>query len=351
MRFINAIFTADSGEVWSNQEILPHYERAVESLSLTTPKHDELMKAVRFFLMGKRTRRGVPDWLNLKTFQERATAFETNAERALDTLAQQILQATEEKGIIFDAILTTTSSGNLMPGLSYRLAYRLKPVVRKDSMMIDLGNVGCTGGIKILHLANQLKANFNNILLVSVELPSTFIDWKAKNIDVWQGHCTFGDGAAALWISSQAEQGEMALQLEQFNDIQQAETGLNLIHWGYSDYYTFRLANEKMFNQDVKRFITDALRDAETTWKQTTHWAIHPAGITLLLRVSRKLGLPREALSYSVAHYERFSNMSSASILHILKDIAVDVPAGTPINLITMGAGFNVIYGCIIKER
>ncbi|RKZ78989.1 MAG: hypothetical protein DRR19_25605 [Candidatus Parabeggiatoa sp. nov. 1] len=352
MRFINAIFTtATPGEVWSNKDIFPHYERAINALPLADEEHDKLMKAVRYFLMGERTRRGIPNWLDLQHFKERAMAFETSAEAILDTLAEQITQATEGSGIVFDAILTTTSTGNLMPGLSYRLAHRLKQVVRPDSMMIDLGNVGCTGGIKALNLANQLDSAFENILVVSLELPSTVINWNGTSVDVWQGQCTFGDGAAALWVSKRPELGEMALKLEQIKYVQQAATGLNLIRWGYSDYYTFRLANEKTFNRDIQAFVAEALWNTESIWRQTTHWAIHPAGITLLLRLSRKLGLPREALSYSVAHYEKFSNMSSASILHILKDIAVDVPVGTAINLVTMGAGLNVIYGCVKKEK
>jgi len=44
-------------------------------------------------------------------------------------------------------------------------------------------------------------------------------------------------------------------------------------------------------------------------------------------------------------HYREFSNMSSVSVLHVLKTLAETAPAGSAINLLTMGAGFDVIYG------
>ena len=43
--------------------------------------------------------------------------------------------------------------------------------------------------------------------------------------------------------------------------------------------------------------------------------------------------------------------MSSASIVHVLKEIAAETPAGSAINLLTMGAGFNVIYGRVRRAR
>ncbi|MDA0748586.1 MAG: hypothetical protein O2954_18870 [bacterium] len=351
MRFINGIFTATCGDVWGNEDIFPYYERAIEELAIATPEKTELVDAVRYFLVGKRTRWAVPNWLVLRHFKDRAAAFEAGAERALDALALQILPAAEAAGVVFDAVVTTTSTGNLMPGLSYRMAHRLRRCVRSDSMLVDLGNVGCTGGLKALHLVNGLDPSFAHVLVVSVELPTTLVNWTSAKVDVWQGNCTFGDGTAALWVSLEAEMGETALALEALHDVQQAGDGLDLIRWGYEGYYTFHLANEKTFNKNVRVMVGDALQDVDPRWLQVPYWAIHPAGIALLMRLSRKLGLPREATLASVAHYNDFSNMSSASILHILQAVAADAPVGAGINLLTMGAGFNVVYGRVRKDR
>ena len=83
-----------------------------------------------------------------------------------------------------------------------------------------------------------------------------------------------------------------------------------------------KLADEANFEQAVKGFVTKALAQVERTHLEAPHWAIHPAGIVLLSRLRRKLGIPKAALAPAISHFEQYSNMSSAGILHILKAVA-----------------------------
>jgi predicted naringenin-chalcone synthase len=351
-RYINRIYIATPGVLLTNQTLLQRYEAALKALPLEEPDFETLRDTVRYYLMGERSRYTVPDAFELEHFASRARAFETQAEAALDALGDQILSSMGSSGgIVFDGIIATTSTGHLMPGLSYRMAHRLKGLVKPDGLLLDFGGVGCTGSVKALNLTRSLGPHLDNLLIVSAEFPTTLINMKSTDPDVWQGNCTFGDGAAALWVSSKPDRGTTALRLGALRYAYQADSGLDLIRWGYEAYYTFRLADEKTFERNVIDVVHDALKDAEPAWRDAPCWAIHPAGITLLLRLSRRLGLTREVLTPSAEHYKRYSNMSSASILHILKDIAGSAPEGTPINLLTMGAGFNVLYGQVIKER
>ncbi len=352
MRYINSIITANVGHEMDNAVLWQLFEPRLAKVQLEKPLSEELRSFVQYCLVGQRTRFMFADDMNeMQDFQSRARLFQTGTEQALDKLAAQIRPMAETAAITFDAVLTTTSTGNLMPGISYRLAARLKGIIRSDSMMLDLGNVGCTGSSKALNLARALNDSFKNILLVAVELPSTLLDATSPRMDIWQGNCTFGDGAAAVWVSSSPNAGEMALALEDLHYSHQAGTGLDLIRWDYRRYYTFALADEKTFNNDVRQFVMNALSATEAGWKNEPRWAIHPAGISLLVRIGRKLGIPTEAMQPSLEHYRRYSNMSSASLLFILKELAAKTPSTAAINLLTMGAGFNVIYGRVRKER
>lgn len=349
MRFINEIFTTQIGKPWSNQDLLQIFEPALKALPLDEPDYLELRDAVRYYLVGDRTRRAAHDPDALRTFESRARAFETGVDRALDDLVAHIVSALDA-GVVFDAILTTTSTGHLMPGISYRMAHRLGSLVRTDSLFIDLGGAGCTGSLKAVNLARALDASIRHILVVSVELASILVNTASTDPDVWQGNCTFGDGAAALWISPDPDRGTLALRLDEMHYTQQADTGLHLIHWDYGDYYTFRLADDATFNRDVQRIVAGALKETEPSWRDEPCWAIHPAGISLLVRLSHKLNLSADVLKPSIAHYKQYSNMSSASILYILKDLAGSAPSRSYIHLLTMGAGFNVIYGRVQKD-
>jgi alkylresorcinol/alkylpyrone synthase len=352
MRYINEIFCAAPGEVWDNQRLLAEFEPLIEKLPLPEAEMVSLRDFVRFQLVGERSRRTLlEDWTSIRHFQTRAEAFERGAERALEALAEQIAPAAEAAGVTFDAVITTTATGNLMPGLGYRAARRLPGHIRPDSLLFDLANVGCTGSVKALNLARSLDVSFRNILIVAVEVPTTLVDTTGTGRDLWQGNCTFGDGAAAMWISADPEQGSSALALEEIRFWQRADTGLDLIRWAYRDYYSFALADQKTFDRDVRDFVTAALNETEAGWKEEPRWAIHPAGLLLLMKISRKLGIPSEAIQPSAAHYREYSNMSSASIVHVLKTISETTAPQEAINLLTMGAGFNVLYGRVRRIR
>jgi predicted naringenin-chalcone synthase len=351
-RFINAIFTVPLGRVVDNATLLSAYEARIERLGLERAADEALRRMVRFWLVGDRTRHMfVPDVDSVSDFESRARLFEAGAGVAVEALGSQVERMAEAGRITFDAVLTTTSTGNLMPGLSYRLARRLGGLVRRDSLLVDLGNVGCTGSAKALALARALDAAYRHVLVVAVELPTTLLETRTARPDVWQGNCTFGDGAVAMVVSAAPDLGDMGLALEDLRYHQQADSGFDLIHWAYGRYYTFALADEKRFDREVAQCVIDAIgADPSAAGEGEQRWAVHPAGVLLLLRLRKKLGVTVEALAPSVQHYRRYSNMSSASLPFVLADVAAGTPRGATINLLTMGAGFNVMHGRVRRE-
>src|SRR4051794_30660846 len=136
MRFINRIFTATMGERWDNRRLMAAFAPLIERLPMEDEPRGRLLDFVRFQLVGERGRRTVlEDWSALDSFASRASAFERGAELALDALCEQIAPAAEAAGIRFDAVIATTATGNLMPGLTYRAAQRLGGLVRPDSLL------------------------------------------------------------------------------------------------------------------------------------------------------------------------------------------------------------------------
>ena len=194
-RYIHQIFTPDTGQLVSNEELKAFYFEVLDRSTFDHATRDQLRESVNYFLMGARSRKSVADWRSLKTFADRATQFEAAADNAVVQVADQVREAVGPH-VEFDAILTTTSTGSLMPSISYRLAKQLPDHVRTDTMMVDLGHVGCTGGVKLLNLVTQLGPAMRHCLLVSLEFPTTLINTETALVDVWQGNCTFGDGGA-----------------------------------------------------------------------------------------------------------------------------------------------------------
>src|SRR5690606_13692402 len=73
-------------------------------------------------------------------------------------------------------------------------------------------------------------------------------------------------------------------------------------------------------------------------------WAVHPGGRSVLDHVQAGLSLPDEAMGYSRDVLRDYGNMSSATILFILKRILADdsLPDGARVAGLCFGPGLTV---------
>jgi alkylresorcinol/alkylpyrone synthase len=70
-------------------------------------------------------------------------------------------------------------------------------------------------------------------------------------------------------------------------------------------------------------------------------WVSHPGGPKVIDAINASLNLPPEALELTRRSLGEIGNLSSASVLHILRDtIAKKPPSGSPGLMLAMGPGF-----------
>ena len=70
-------------------------------------------------------------------------------------------------------------------------------------------------------------------------------------------------------------------------------------------------------------------------------WVSHPGGPKVIEAITATLGLPDDALELTWRSLSEVGNLSSASVLHVLRDtIAKQPPQGSPGVLMAMGPGF-----------
>jgi alkylresorcinol/alkylpyrone synthase len=94
---------------------------------------------------------------------------------------------------------------------------------------------------------------------------------------------------------------------------------------------------ERYLADDVTGFLTThdlAVEDIHT-------WVSHPGGPKVIEAITATLGLPDDALELTWRSLAEVGNLSSASVLHVLRDtIAKRPPAGAPGLMMAMGPGF-----------
>ena len=97
-------------------------------------------------------------------------------------------------------------------------------------------------------------------------------------------------------------------------------------------------------------------RDASLTdlpYRDITHWAIHPGGRSILDKVQSRLELTDEQLIPARETLRNFGNMSSATVLFVLKHI-LDLPpleGDERICSMAFGPGLTVETGLFTKVR
>ena len=331
------------GVPWSNQELFNAIQASLERW-LGAQERKALLDLVRLFLIGSRTRYvQCPDFLNFNSFEDHARAFETAAEDSLRAVATEVAKNGPSQ---FDAIIVVSSTGLSMPGLADRAANLVQNRVSRRALLLDVGNAGCTGSSRALQIGANLGPEVREILIVALEPTSTLADPRSLERSNWQGVCTFGDGAAGVWLSCESAPG--GAHLDKIVSWHGNEP--DLIRWEKgSNYYRFGLTDPDGFESSVRREILEATTQIGWNKKSGALCAVHPAGIMLLLSLAKKLELDRATLEPSIRHFRTFSNMSSASILHILHELLATAHAGQEVRWLTMGTGFHVVYGLCTK--
>jgi len=342
-RYIQAVYAPVVGVPWSNQELFNAIQASLERW-LGQEERKALLDLIRLFLIGSRTRYvQCPEFLKFNSFAHHTEAFERAADESLRAIAAEIARNGPAQ---FDAVIAVSSTGLSMPGLADQTANVVRDRVNRHSLLLDLANAGCTGSSRALQLGANLGSEIRDILIVVVEPTSTLADpWSVERSN-WQGVCTFGDGAAGVWLSS--EPGNGAAHLGKIVSWHGNEP--DLIQWEKgSNYYRFGLADPDGFERSVRREILEATAQIGWDKKSGVLCGIHPAGIMLLLSLAKKLDLDRATLEPSIRHFRSFSNMSSASILHILRELLTTAHSGQEVRWLTMGTGFHVVYGLCTK--
>ena len=243
----------------------------------------------------------------MRFFQEHAFPL---ARRALDQL-----KLADRKDEVTHLILTTCT-GFYAPGLDIEVVehYGLKPSVERTIV----GFMGCYAGMNALKLARHIVRSDNaaRVLILNIELCTLHLK-PTDNLEQMLSFLLFADGCSASIVSAE----EKGIELQSFHSTVMPESG-DQITWAIGGSgFDMNLSGKVpgTIAAGLPACLPDILSGCGM--HQFRHWAIHPGGRTVLDAVREGADLPEELLESSRRVLRDFGNMSSATIMFVLKDI------------------------------
>ena len=242
-------------------------------------------------------------------------------------------------------VITVSCTGFFAPGPDYRIVrdLGLSPATER----YHVGFMGCYAAFPALRMAQAFcEADPGAVVLVvSVELCTLHLR-PPTDVDSIIATSVFADGGAAAIVSCKTPAGT-ALQLEHLASTL-TPTGEQDMAWTIGDEgFNMVLSTyvPQILETNMRGVVEPFLGEAGFAAADVAHWAIHPGGRAILDKVESALELAPDRLGASRRVLNDYGNMSSATILFVLKEVLAEASVGEHIYATAFGPGLTVESG------
>ncbi len=256
-----------------------------------------------------------------------------------EKLLTDLFQETGLRPDELDMLITTSCTGFMIPAVDAHLINKFK--LRPDIVRMPLTELGCAAGAMALSRAHDyLKAHPQaKVVVMAIELPSMTYQNDDHRIANLVSAALFGDGGAAALISNKESSCQMVTGRTHFFYNTEHLMGFELLSSGF----------QIVLDRDIPTLIESGFRDVITDFlaseglqiSDIKTWVFHPGGRRIMDTTRDVLGLQESAFTHSRRVLKEVGNLSSASILWVLKETLNNHPDTGPAVMAAFGPGFN----------
>jgi predicted naringenin-chalcone synthase len=268
--------------------------------------------------------------------------FAKNAPALATQAAQRALKDANCAAKEIDAILISTCTGYLCPGLTSYVSERLG--LRRNVFALDLVGQGCGAALPNLRTAEAILTarRAEKVLSVCVEVCSAafFLD---DDPGVLISACLFGDGAGAAVLANEPNANRRRVEWK---------SGSSCLAPEKRDALRFSHKNGMLRNillpqvpqiagEEAAKLFVQSLADAGVKRGDIAGWILHTGGRDVLLVLRDKLGLLESDVRHSAAVLREFGNISSPTVYFVLERALHDTVPDGLWWMCSFGAGFS----------
>jgi predicted naringenin-chalcone synthase len=247
-------------------------------------------------------------------------------------------------------IITISCTGMYAPGLDIELIHELDLPANTKRTAINF--MGCYAAINGLKVADAIcrADDHAKVLMVAVELCTIHFQKEATDDNLF-ANALFGDGAAAVLIEGQVS-GGLSLSLEKFVCALDANSSDDMA-WKIGDFgFEMKLSSyvPAVIKNGIKRLTKDLMYELSND-ADIDYYAIHPGGKKIIDVIQEELALSPDHTCYSREVLKNYGNMSSPTVLFVLKSIMdslTDKDKGKHILSFAFGPGLT-LEGSLLK--
>lgn len=225
-------------------------------------------------------------------------------------------------------LITVSCTGMSAPGLDLDLMELLK--LPKNVHRTSVNFMGCYAAVHALKMADAICCAQQDarVLIVCVELCTLHFQ-KKQDYDNLTANAIFGDGASACLVVSDGLKEEydgIQMDIEDFYS-EVHNSGRKDMAWQLSSsgfLMTLSSYIPQLIEANIESLLNNATAHFGIGRDDIGSWAIHPGGRRILEVISSQLQLKISTLEHSYDVLNDYGNMSSATILFVLKRILED---------------------------
>lgn len=289
-----------------------------------------------------------------KSFQEKNDAYiecavELGIEAITNCLTNQDFLKKSVPYEEIEAIFCISSSGIATPTIEARIMNRLP--FSRHTKRIPIWGLGCAGGAAGLSRAYEYCLAFPNanVLVLSIELCSLTFQRNDRTKSNLIGASLFADGVACALLSGKQVDRSSFQNLNTVPEIHAVQStlmqdSLDVMGWKVKNdglFVVFSKDIPTIIESWLKPNVTEFLHKNRLSIEEITHFIAHPGGKKVIQAYIHSLQIQEEMTSISLNILKKFGNMSSATVLYVLKRF-LEIGSSGEYGLCTaLGPGFS----------
>ena len=221
-------------------------------------------------------------------------------------------------------LITVSCTGMSAPGIDIELIQALDLNSNIDRTSVNF--MGCYAAIHGLKQADYIcRADKDAVVaLVCVEICTLHFQ-NSMDKDHQTANMIFADGAASCLIVgdnvSLGQSGSLSINgfYSELAFKGKSDMAWNITSTGFQMVLSSYIPD--LIKSDIKKLVDAALDKFNLNQSSINNWAVHPGGKKILEVISSELKLNQDELESSFNILKNYGNMSSSTILFVLKDI------------------------------